>query len=140
MSGLGSAQLLVATCSHEHYPDILTSSPIRSLDSQLHDITNKKNALEEQIDILNQFGKSMADKPNITPENAGSFSDVLFEKIISNSAAVRDLDEKITQLTRQISRLGSARTGSAHVKAVVTIVANEAGPVQLKLTYREFRV
>ena len=98
---------------------------------------NEKDALEKETSVLNEFGKKMADMPELTPENANSFSDTLFEKIISNSTAIQELDEKITLLDRQISRLDDANIGEANAKAAFTIVADETGPAQLKLTYRE---
>lgn len=134
---MGSARLLVATCTLDNYPDIPTLDPIRSLRSQSRSLVNEKDALEKEMSVLNKFGKEMADIPELTPENANSFSDTLFEKIISNSAAIQELDEKITLLDRKISRLEDARAGKANVKAAITIVADEAGPAQLKLTYRE---
>ena len=79
----------------------------------------------------------MAKMPDLTPGNANSFSDTLFVKTLSNSAAVRELDEKTERTEQQIGKLEEAKTGTTDAKAVVTIVANEAGSAQLRLTYRE---
>jgi hypothetical protein len=140
VSGLGSARLLVATCTLDRYPNVLTSDPIRILRSQIRELRDEKEALEEEIAVLKGFGKNMTDMPDLTPESANSFSDTLFEKILSNSASIRELDEKITEVDRQIDKLEEARIGSADVKAVVTVVADVAGPAQLRLTYRESHV
>ena len=137
VSGLGGARLLVATCSLDLYPDVSTSDQIHTLKSQLGELKDEKDALETEIDILKGFGKAMATMPDLTPDSANSFSDTLFEKSLSNATAVRELDAKITELERQISKLGHARVGRADVKAIATIVAGEAGPAQLRLTYRE---
>lgn len=98
---------------------------------------DEKDALGKEMEILNVFGKNMANMPDLTPENANSFSDTLFEKTLSNLAAIRELDEKITELERQISKLEDARAGTADAKATITIVADEAGPAQLELMYRK---
>lgn len=98
---------------------------------------DEKDALEKEMSVLKNFGKNMVDMPELTPENANSFSDTLFEKIISNSAAIQELDEKITRVDQQTNRLEDARAGEANAKAAITIVADEAGPARLKLTYRE---
>jgi hypothetical protein len=99
---------------------------------------DQKDALEAEIAILKGFGETMASMPDLTPDSASSFSDTLFEKTLSNAAAVRELDAKMTELGRQISKRELAKIGTADVKALVTIVADEAGPAQLRLTYREF--
>lgn len=137
VSGLGAARLLVATCSLDSYPEIQTSDPIRALRSQLHDLRDEKDALEAEIAVLTGFGKKMASVPDATPGGANSFSSTLFEKTLSNTATVRELDAKIAELSRQIGRLGK-KAGTSDVRAVVTIVADEAGTAQLKLAYREF--
>ena len=79
----------------------------------------------------------MANMPDLAPDSANAFSHTLFEKTLSNAAAVRDLDAKITELNRRVNKLKGARSGTADTKAVVTIVADETGPAQLRLTYRE---
>jgi len=140
VSGLGAARLLVATCYSDDHPDIPTSDPIRDLQSQLRELTDEREALETEIAILKGFGKNMANMPGLTPDNATSFSSTLFEKTLSNATAVRELDAKITELDRQIEKLEDAKSGTADVRAVVTIVADDAGPAQLRLTYREFSI
>jgi len=137
VSGLGTACLLVATCSLDQYPDISTSDPIRTLLSQVRELAHEKEALEAEVAILKGFGQNMANIPDLTPDSAISFSDTLLEKTLSNAAAVRELGAKIAELDRKINRLGDAKTGDTNARAVVTIVAEEAGPAQLRLTYRE---
>lgn len=140
VSGLGAARLLVATCYSDDHPDIPSSDPIRDLQSQLRELTDEREALETEIAILKGFGKNMANMPGLTPDNATSFSSTLFEKTLSNATAVRELDAKITEFDRQIEKLEDAKSGTADVRAVVTIVADDAGPAQLRLTYREFSI
>ena len=137
VSGLGTARLLVETCTIDRYPDISASDPIRVLKAQVRDLTDEKGALEAEIAILKGFGGAMADMPDLTPEGANVFSDTLFEKTLANDTAVRELDAKVTELKRQINKLDDAKLGTASTRAVVTIVADEAGPAQLGLTYRE---
>ena len=137
VSGLGTARLLVATCSLDQHPDASTSDPIRGLRSQLRELTDEKGALEAEITILKGFGEKMASMPDLTPNSASSFSDILFEKTLSNATAVRELDAKVIELERQISKLVCAKVGEVDVRAAVTVVADEAGPAQLRLTYRE---
>lgn len=137
VSGLGTARLLIVTCSLDQHPDIPTSDPIRALRAQLNELADEKDALEAEISILKGFGKNMASMPDLTPNSANSFSDTLFEKTLANATAVRELDAKITELDRQIDKLGDVNIGTADVKAIVTIVADEAGPAQLRLTYRK---
>ena len=136
VSGLGAARLLVATCSIDQYPDIATSDPIRAARSQLRELTDEKDALEAEIAILKGFGKAAATMPDLTPDDANSFTDTLLKKTLSNAAAVRELDAKMTELGRQINKLRDVKIGTADTRAVVTIVADEAGPAQLRLTYR----
>ena len=137
VSGLGTACLLVATCSLDRYPEIQTSDPIRILLSQVRELSYEREVLETEITILKGFGKNMANIPDLTPDSASSFSDTLFEKTLSNAAAVRELGAKITDLDRKINRLRDAKAGETHARAVITIVAEEAGPAELRLTYRE---
>ena len=138
VSGLGTARLLVATCTLDTHPDISTSDPVRVLESQLRELRDEKGALEAEIAILKGFGGAMAGMPDLAPDSANAFSDTLLEKTLFNATAVRELDAKVTELGRKINKLKSAKTGTADTKAVVTIVADEAGPAQLRLTYREF--
>jgi len=137
VSGLGTAHLLVVTCSLDCYPDIKTSDPIRALEAQVLELTDKKDALEAEVTILKGYGNNMANIPDLTPDSANSFSDTLFEKTLSNATAVRGLDAEIMELRRQIDKLEDENTGMTDVRATVTIVADKAGPAQLRLTYRE---
>ena len=137
VSGLGTARLLVETCSLDYYPDINTSDPIRALQDQVTELKDEKDALEAEIVILKGYGKNMTKMPDLTPESASSFSDMLFKKTLSNAIAVRELGAKIKELNQQIHRLEHAKTGAADVRATITVVANETGPAQLRLTYSE---
>jgi len=137
VSGLGTARLLVATCSLDQYPDIPTSDHIHVLKAQLRELADEKDALEAEISILKGYGGTMASMPDLTPDSANAFSDTLFKKTLSNATAIRELDAKITELNRQINKLKGTKSGTADTRAVVTIVADEAGPTQLRLTYRE---
>jgi len=137
VSGLGTALLPVATCSLDQYPDISTSDPIRVLKTQRRELTDEKYALEAEIAILKGYGGKMASMPGLTPDSANAFSDVLFEKTLANATAVWELDTKILELNRQIDKIETTKAGTADTRAVVTIVADEAGPTQLRLTYRE---
>ena len=137
VSGLGTARLLVATCSLDQYPDIPTSDPIRVLKAQLRELTDKKDALETEITILKGYGSTMPSMPDLTPDSANAFSDTLFEKTLSNATAVRELNAKSAELSRKINKLKGTKSGTADTRAVITIVADEAGPAQLRLTYRE---
>ena len=137
VSGLGTARILIVTCSIDRHPDIKTSDPIRTLQTRVTELTDEKDALEAEVAILKGYGKNMANIPDLTPESANSFSDTLFEKYLSNATAIRGLEAEIMELRRQIDRLKDAKTGMTNVRAIVTIVADEAGPAQLRLTYRE---
>jgi len=137
VSGLGAARLLIVTCSLDRYPDIKTSDPIRALQVRITELTDEKGALEAEVAILNGYGKNMANMPDLTPDSASSFSDTLLEKTLSNATTVRGLDAEIMGLRRKIDRLKDAKTGMTDVRATVTIVADKAGPAQLRLTYRE---
>jgi len=137
VSGLGTARVLVATCSADRYPDISTSDPIRVLRDQLRELADEKGALEAEIAILKGYGGTMANIPDITPDSASAFSDTLLKKTLSSATAVRELDAKMAEFKRQIDKLTSTKSGTTDTRAVVTIVAGEAGPAQLRLTYRE---
>ena len=93
--------------------------------------------MEAEIAILKGFGEKMAGMPDLTPDSANAFSDTLFEKTLANTAAIRELDAKLIELSRKINKLVAAKTSTTDTRAVVTIVADEAGPAQLRLTYRE---
>lgn len=137
VSGLGSARLLVVTCTLDKHPDIVTSDSIRALQAQVLKLMDEKGALEAEIDVLKGIGKNMANMPDLSPGSASSFSDTLFEKALSNATAIRELDAKIAELGWQIDKLINGEVGSANARAIVTVVADEAGPAQLKLTYRK---
>ena len=79
----------------------------------------------------------MAEKPDLTPNQAKAFSDTLFDKIIAGAEAVRDLDEKITRMYRKIDQTRNAKSGTACTNAFITILADEDGPAQLRLIYRK---
>lgn len=137
VSGLGTARLLVVTCFLDPRPDITTSDPIRTLRAQVRELKDEKDALEAEIPILKGFGRNMAKMPDLNPDSAEDFADKLLEKTLSNAAAVRELDAKIIELERKIDKLDAAKVNKADTRATITVVANEAGPAQLRLTYRE---
>jgi len=137
VSGLGAARLLVVTCSLDRYPDIKTSDPICTLQARVTELTDEKGALEAEVAIRKGYGRNMANMPDLTPDSVNTFSDTLFEKTLSNATAVRGLDAEIMELRQQIDRLKDAKTGMTSARAIATIVADNAGPAQLRLTYRE---
>ena len=79
----------------------------------------------------------MADNPQVTPDQARTFSDALYDKIIACAGTVRDLDEKITRLAQRINKMRTSKVGEAFTKAIITILADEDGSAHLKLIYRE---
>jgi hypothetical protein len=79
----------------------------------------------------------MADKPDLTPDQALTFSDTLFDKILACAETVRDLDERITRLNQRINKIRTSKEGAAFTKAIITILADEDSHVQLRLIYRE---
>lgn len=140
VSGLGNARLLVVNCLREQFAEISESDPIRALKSQNHELQAERDARKAEVDILKGFGGKMGDKPDLTPDQANAFTDTLFEKTLACAESVKALDDKITEVKRRINKAESERAGSALVKAVITVVANDDGPVQLTLTYRQSRL
>ena len=137
VDGLGNARLLVVQCVLDQYPEIPESDPIRDLSSQLNQLQTEKNAQEQEIAILTGFGKSMAQKSDLTPNQALTFSNTLCDKIIACGESVRELSEKIARLVQKINKLRSSKTNAAFTKAIITILAGEDGPMRLRLIYRE---
>ena len=137
MSGLGDARLLVVNCLREQFTEISESDPIRILKSQKHELRAERDARKAEIEILKAFAGKMGDKPDLDPDQATTFVDRLFEKTLACAETVKALDDKIEEIKRKIDKAESEKAGSAFVKAVITIVANDDGPVQLKLTYRQ---
>ena len=137
VSGLGDARLLVVNCLREQFTEISESDPIRVLKSQKCELRAERDARKAEIDILKAFGEKMGDQPDVTPDQAGLFANTLFEKTLACAEIVRALDDEIAKIKRKIDQAESEKVGSAFVKAVITIVANDDGPVQLKLTYRQ---
>ena len=123
-------------CLREQFAEISESDPIRALKNQQSELQAERDAKETEIEILKGFGAKMGDRPDLTPDQANTFADTLFEKTLVYAEAVKGLDDKIAEIKRMISKAESERAGSALIKAVITIVANSDGPVQLKLTYR----
>jgi len=78
----------------------------------------------------------MAQNPDLTPDQAKTFSDTLFDKVLACAETVRDIDEKTLQLNLEINKIQNTIFGALFTRAVITIVADEDGPVQLRLTYR----
>ena len=137
VDGLGNVKLLIVQCVFDRYPVIPKSDPIRDLKSQLQELQTEKSAREQEVAILKAFGKSMAQNPDLTPDQAKTFSDTLFDKVLACAETVRDIDEKMVRLNQKMSRIHSSKYGTASTKAVITILADEDGPAQLRLVYRE---
>ena len=137
VDGLGNARLLVIQCTLDRYPEIPKADPIRDLRSQLRELQIEKTAREQEVAILKAFGKSMAKRPDLTPDQAGTFSDTLFDKTLACAETVRNLDGKLAQLNQRVNKIQNLKAGAAFTKAIITILANEDGPVQLRLIYRE---
>ena len=137
VDGLGRARLLVVQCALDRHPEVPKSDQIRDLISQLQELQTEKNAREQEVAILKAFAKSMAKNPDITPGQAETFSDTLFDKILACAETVRGLDEKITRLNQKTNKIQNSKRGAAFTKAVITILADEDGPIQLRLIYRE---
>ena len=137
VDGLGNARLLVVQCILDRYPEIPKSDPIRDLTSQLNEIQTEKNAREQEVAILKRFGESMAGKPDLSPDQAHTFSGTVFDKILTCAETVRELNEKVVRLNQKINKMQSSKRGEAFTKAIITVLAGEDGPVQLRLIYRE---
>jgi len=138
VDGLGNAKLLVVQCALDRLPETPKSDPIRDLKSQLGELQTEKSAREQEVAILKAYGKTMADKPGLTPDQANTFSDTLYDKILACAETVRDLGEQITQLNQKINQTKSSRVGAAYTKAMITILADGDGLAQLRLIYREW--
>ena len=137
VDGLGNAKLLVVQCAVDRYREIPKSDPVRDLRSRVRDLQTEKTAREQEVAILKAFGKSMAQNPDLTPDQANTFSDTLFDKVLACAETVRDINEKILRLNLKINQIQNSRFGVAFTKAVITIVAEEDGSAQLRLTYRK---
>ena len=137
VDGLGNAKLLIVQCALDRYREIQTSDPVRVLRSQIHDLQAEKSAREQEVAILKTFGKSMAQNPDLTPDQAETFSDTLFDKVIACGETVREIDAKMLRLNLKINKIQNTKFGALLTKAVITIVADEDGPAQLRLIYRK---
>ena len=126
----------MVNCVRENFVEISESDPIRILKHEEQEIRAERDARKAEIDILEGFGDEMGNKPDLTPDQANGFVDTLFKKTLACEEAVRELDTKIAEIRRRISKTESENAGSAFVKAIITIVADADGPVHLKLTYR----
>ena len=138
VDGLGNARLLVVQCILDLLPEIPKSDPIRDLALQLNGIRTEKSALEQQMRILQGFGRGIvAGKLDLAPDQALAFFGTRFDSILACAETIRDLDEKMTRLNQKLNRLRSSKSGAAFAKATITILAGEDGPVQLRLIYRK---
>lgn len=140
VTGLGNARLLVLVCNYDNYPDIPESDPIRAAHKELAALRTETDARAQQLELLTNYGKSLADKKNVNSEDAITFASQLVEKTIENRRAIKDLDAKIEVLSRWIERTQQEKQGTAQSKASVTIVAEEDGPVELHVSYRRQRI
>jgi hypothetical protein len=134
---LGNARLLVLVCNFDSYPDIPESDPLRTANKALVALKTETDARLQQLELLSSYGKSLADKKNVTPDEATTFTSQLVKKTIENKQAIKDLEVKIEVLSRWIERTQQEKQGTAQSKASVTIVAEEDGPVELHVSYRE---
>ncbi|KAF9649660.1 hypothetical protein BDM02DRAFT_3166452 [Thelephora ganbajun] len=136
VTGLGNARLLVLVCNYDNYPDISDSDPIRAAQKELATLRTEVDTRVQQLELLSSYGKSLADKKNVTPDDATTFASQLVKKTIENKQAIKDLEGKIEVLSRRIERTQQEKRGTAQSKASVTIVAEEDGPVELHVSYR----
>lgn len=137
VTGLGNARLLVLVCNYDSYPDIPESDPIRAAQRELAALKTEIDARAQQLELLSSYGKSLSDKKNVTPDDATAFALQLVGRTIENKRAMKDLDGKVEVLSRWIERTQQEKQGTAQSKASVTIVAEEDGPVELHVSYRE---
>ena len=134
---MGNARLLVLVCNFDNHPDIPESDPLRAAQKELAALSTETDARAQQLELLGNYGKSLADKKNVTPDDATAFASQLVKKTIENKQAIKDLDAKIEVLSRWIDRTQQEKQGTAQSKAAVTIVAEEDGPVELHVSYRK---
>ena len=138
VSGLGDARLLVVNCLREQFTEISESDPIRVLKSRKSDLLAESDATKTEIEILKAFGQKMKiGDNNVTPDQANTFADTLFKKTLTCAETVKVLDDEIVEIKRRIDKAESEKAGSTFAKAVITVVATNDGPAQLKLTYRQ---
>ena len=128
---------MVLVCNYDHYPDIPESDPIRAAQKELAALKTETDARAQQLELLGNYGKSLADKKNVAPDDAAAFASQLVTKTIENKKAIKDLEAKIEVLSRWIERIQQEKQGTSQSKASVTIVAEEDGPVELHVSYRE---
>lgn len=136
VTGLGNARLLVLVCNFDNHPDIPETDPVRAAQKELAALKTETDARIQQLDLLSSYGKSLADKKNVTPDDAASFTAQLVKKTIENKQAIKDLEAKSEVLSRWIERTQQEKQGTAQCKTSVTIVAEEDGPVELHVSYR----
>jgi len=137
VTGLGNAKLLVLVCNYDNYPDIPKSDPVRAAQKELAALRTETDARTQQLELLGGYGKSLADKKEVTPDDATAFASQLVKKTIDNKRAIKELEGKIEVLSRWIERTQQEKQGTAQSKASVTIVAEEDGPAELHVSYRE---
>jgi len=137
VTGLGNARLLVLVCNYDNYPEIPESDPVRTAQKELAALKAETDARTQQLELLSSYGKSLADKQDVTPDDATAFASQLVKKTIDNKRAIKELEGKIEVLSRWIERTQQEKQGTAQSKASVTIVAEEDGPVELHVSYRE---
>lgn len=128
---------MVLVCNYDNYPDIPESDPIRAAQKELAGLRTEKDTRAQQLELLGNYGKSLADKKNVAPDDATAFASQLVKKTIENKQAIKDLEGKIEVLSRWVERTQQEKQGTAQSKATVTIVAEEDGPVELHVSYRE---
>lgn len=108
-------------------------------------IQDERQVRKEQDDILVGYAGSFKHEHaliNIRPSEASAFLEDFGERRRACLAAIRDLDEQISDVERLIQsereQKGVQKSGQMSSKVVAVILAKENCAVHLKLTYRQF--
>lgn len=136
VDGLGNARLFVVQCTLDQYQEISKTDHIQDLKLHLRELETEKTAREQEVTVLKAFGKSTAEKPDRTPNQAETFSNAPFDKTPACAESAKDLGERITQLNQRINKIQNSKVVAAFTKANITILADEDGPARLRLIYR----
>ncbi|EIN04009.1 hypothetical protein PUNSTDRAFT_108850 [Punctularia strigosozonata HHB-11173 SS5] len=142
VTGLGDARLFDVICtitpsatrvSLPHSP----AEQIRRLEAKRKTLESMKHVREHEEDILTDYGKSLRGE-HVSPADASSFLDGFIERAQKNLEALAELDEAIVQVNREIhteKERAAKKKGDSRGEVTVVIVADQDGPVELKLTY-----
>jgi hypothetical protein len=141
VTGLGDARLFDVICTPSSTSS--ASSPhgaaerIRLLEAKKKRLQTEKRVREHEADILVDYGRSLRGE-HISPKNATLFFDGFVERASKNLDATAELEEAIVDIDSEIQRekdLESKKKGLAHTEVTVVVLADQDGPVELKLTY-----